>query len=117
MGSIELPRAYTTGQHANRAARSMADLISRTTLTTTEIEVVYKLGRNIMAPYDASGAKIVLTAAGVYQQNDGSLIAKVCSSTAVNAPKYAASHDPWCATPIGSYEAGSLCHRKDDDLL
>ena len=27
MGSIELPRAYTTGQHANRAARSMADLI------------------------------------------------------------------------------------------
>lgn len=93
MGTIELPRAYTTAQHANRAARSMADLISRTTLTAQEVDGVYKTGRNMMAPYDATDAKIILTAAGVYQQKDGSFKAKVCSSTAVNAQKYAASTD------------------------
>jgi Flp pilus assembly protein TadG len=93
MGTIELPRAYTTGQHANRAARSMADLISRTSLTAQEVDGVYTTGRSMMAPYDATAAKIILTSAGVYQQKDGSFKAKVCSSTASNAQKYAASTD------------------------
>ncbi len=93
MGTVELPRAYTTGQHAHRAARSMADLISRRTLTTQEVDGVYKTGRSIVAPYDATDAKIILTSAGVYLQRDGSFKAKVCSSNAVNAVKYVASTD------------------------
>lgn len=82
MGTIELPRAYGTSQGLSRSARTMADLISRGSVST--VDDVYAAGGAVTFPYDTAGAGIVLTALGVYQQGTV-LVAKVCSSVARNS--------------------------------
>ena len=82
MGTIELPRAYGTSQGLFRSVRTMADLISRGSVST--VDDVYAAGAAVTFPYNTTGAGIVLTAVGVYQQGN-TLVAKVCSSVARNA--------------------------------
>ena len=82
MGSIELPRAYGTSQGLLRAVRTMADLISRGSVTS--VDDVYAAGAAVTFPDNTAGAGIVLTAVGVYQKGTG-LEARVCSSVARNA--------------------------------
>lgn len=82
MGSIELPRAYGTSQGLVRAARTMADLISRGGVAG--VEDVYAAGAAVTFPDDTTGAGIVLTAVGVYPKGTG-FEARVCSSVARNA--------------------------------
>lgn len=89
IGTIELPRAYATKQRLVRATRSMADLISRGSLTS--VTDVYAAGRAVMYPSDASGSGIILTAAGVYQLANKSYEARVCSSAADKATKRVAN--------------------------
>ena len=81
MGAIELPRFITTHQNLTRATRTMADMIARGTLST--VDDVYEAGLAVAAPFEASGASIVLTAVGVYAQGTGT-VARVCSSVQRN---------------------------------
>ncbi len=76
---VEIPRAVMTGQRLARAARTMADLISRQNLAT--LDDVYAAGSAVTRPYDTTGMGIVLTTVGVYAQGT-SFVSKVCSSKA-----------------------------------
>lgn len=81
MGAIELPRAYDVSQAVEQSTRTMADLVSR---GMTDLSEVYAAGRAVADPHNIESARIVLTAFGVYSQ-DNVLRAKVCSSVAQNA--------------------------------
>lgn len=78
-GIIEIPRAYGTSQALSRSARTMADLISRGSLS--DVSDVYAAGEAVTYPIDFTKARIVLSAVGVYKQGEA-LVAKVCSSVA-----------------------------------
>ncbi|MCE4222513.1 pilus assembly protein [Methylobacterium sp. C25] len=90
-GLIEFPRAYGVSQGLSRAARTMADLISRGSLS--DLTDVYAAGNSVTYPYDTSAAGIVLTVVGVYAKSasDPTLEARVCSSDARNATKRVAN--------------------------
>jgi Flp pilus assembly protein TadG len=81
MGTVEFPRAYGISQGLEKAARTMADLISRGSLNS--VDDVYAAGAAVTFPYDTSAAKVVLTAVGVYPKGQG-LVARVCSTAARN---------------------------------
>lgn len=81
MGTVEFPRAYGISQGLEKAARTMADLISRGSLNS--VDDVYAAGAAVTFPYDTSAARIVLTAVGVYAKGQG-LVARVCSTAARN---------------------------------
>ncbi len=85
-GIIEIPRAYGTSQALFRSVRTMADLISRGSIS--DVSDVYAAGNAVTYPTDTSAAGVILTAVGVYKQG-GALVAKVCSSVARNASAYA----------------------------
>ncbi|MBX9933229.1 MAG: pilus assembly protein [Methylobacterium sp.] len=81
MASIELPRFISTHQNLARANRAMADIIARGTLPS--VDEVYEAGKAVAAPFDTTGASIVLTAVGVYAQGNA-FVARVCSSVQHN---------------------------------
>lgn len=76
---VELPRAVMTGQRVARAARTMADLISRGSLTS--VDDIYAAGHAVMVPYDDANAAFVLTAVGVYAEGTA-FSSRTCSSVA-----------------------------------
>jgi Flp pilus assembly protein TadG len=81
MGTVEFPRAYGTSQGLEKAARTMADLISRGSLNS--VDDVFAAGSAVAFPYDTASAKVVLTAVGVYQKGTA-LVARVCSAAVRN---------------------------------
>jgi Flp pilus assembly protein TadG len=85
VGAIELPRFFAMNQSVTRASRAMADLLSLG--TPSNLNDIYAAGRAVADPYDIGTAGVVLTAVGVYKQNDA-LKAKVCSSAARNGPAH-----------------------------
>lgn len=81
MAVIEVPRAYMIAKRLDHATATMADLISRGSYI--DLSPVFAAVNAIANPYDASGASIVLTAAGTYQ-SDATAKAQVCSSAESN---------------------------------
>jgi len=79
MASVEFPRALGMSQNVTRAARTVADLVARG--GGADMDDVYAAAAAVAAPYDISGADLVITAAGVYK-NGTALSAKVCSAYA-----------------------------------
>ncbi len=82
MGTVEFPRAYGISQGLEKAARTMADLISRGSLNS--VDDVYAAGAAVTRPYDTTGMGVVLSAVGVYADGTG-FVSKVCSSKARSA--------------------------------
>lgn len=81
MAAVELPRFVMVNQNLSRATRTMADIIARGDLKS--VDDVYQAGRVVSAPFDTTKASIVLTAVGVYAQNNN-FVARVCSSVQRN---------------------------------
>lgn len=77
MASVEFPRALGMSQNVTRATRTVADLVARG--GGADMDDVYAAAAAVAAPYDLSGADLVITAAGVYK-NGTTLSAKVCSA-------------------------------------
>jgi Flp pilus assembly protein TadG len=102
LASVELPRAIMTGQEVSRAARTMADLVSRENLVS--LDDVYAAGAAV-ADLPLADLGIVVTAAGVYSES-GALVAKVCSIKTSNATGLAVKSVIGPAPPA-SAEAGA----------
>ncbi len=80
LASIELPRMLGTSQNLTRAMRTLADLVSR---SPASLDDAFAAADAVAAPRDISATAIRISAVGVYDQN-GSIVAKVCSNTQRN---------------------------------
>jgi Flp pilus assembly protein TadG len=94
MGAIELPRAYVTARKLDRAARTMSDLVSRTSLAS--LDDVYAAGAAVVDPLDATMVGMRLSAVGVYTGG----AARICSVGAKNVAAEAVNAALGVAPPI-----------------
>ncbi len=94
MASIELPRAYTTARKLDRAARTMSDLISRSSLTS--LDDVYAAGAAVIDPIDPTSTGMRLSAVGVYTNG----VARICSAAAKNISAEAVNTNLGLAPPV-----------------
>ena len=81
LGVYEVTRAVTNNRKVVQLARTLADLTARGNLTASAMADIMASKTAVLAPYDATFAKIVVSAIGVYGSGS-SVTGKVCSSTA-----------------------------------
>lgn len=77
LGTVELARAVANGRKVTLLARTLADLAARGPVTSTTD--IFKAGAAVLAPFDASGATLVISAIGVYGDSAAAQ-GRVCSS-------------------------------------
>lgn len=84
-GLTELSRALANGRKVSLLSRTISDLVARdSVLTTAKMSDIFAAGGAVLAPFNASGAHIRVSAVGVYKVGSN-FQAFICSSSASNA--------------------------------
>lgn len=82
VGMAELSRAIANDRKVTLLSRTVADLVARgTNLTAATMTDIFAAGRAVLAPFDATRARTIVSAVGVYASG-ATFKAYVCSSYA-----------------------------------
>lgn len=81
LGVVEVSRAVTNNRKVVQLARTLADLTARGNVTTASLDDIIAAKTAVLSPFDASGARIVISSIGVYGSGTN-VVGKVCSSKA-----------------------------------
>lgn len=110
LGMSELSRAISNSRRVTLLARTLADLTSRGDVVT--MNDIFAAGGIVLAPFDASGARMVVSAAGVYGSG-ASAVGKVCSSKASGTGATALAPKAVIDVPAGFQADGMRFLRAD----
>lgn len=122
-GMTELTFAISTDRKVTLLSRALADLVGRTTsMTTAAMNDIFQASIAVMAPYDASNAKIVVTSIVVKATGpaDGAgnptLQGRVCWSEARGPGATKLAYNSIITIPDGFKTAGTSFIRADVEL-
>ena len=112
LGVAEVARAVANSRKVAQLARTLADLTSRGSVTAASMDDIIAAKTPVLAPFDAAGARIVVSSIGVYGSGS-SVTAKVCSSKASGSGATALARNAPASVPAGYETAGLRFIRAD----